>query len=143
MRSAQGSPTLTDAPSAGEGAGAGAGAGEGVGAGRGDGGCGAGGIIISGAGAGAGAGIGAGAGAGGAAQETGTSKHITSTSPNITVSFFFTIASCILFPVLCSQGVKPLRFFLSRSHLTSHLTNLKVNRMLPRVTIAHPFYLLF
>ncbi|MBA7650898.1 hypothetical protein ES703_58712 [subsurface metagenome] len=61
--------------------------------------CGAGGMTIDGgggAGAGLGAGAGAGAGAGGAlAQETGTSSNMTSTSPNITVSFFM-VTSYIL-----------------------------------------------
>jgi len=54
-------------------------------------------MYLTGLGAGDGCGDGAGAGTGGAlAQETGTSRHTTSNSPNITVSFFFIVASYML-----------------------------------------------
>ena len=94
MRSAHGSPTLTGtAPSTGSGAGAGAGAGTGAGAGDGVG-ADCGGITISGGG-------GAGAGAGGAAQETGTSRHITNANP-ILLSSAFSFTPPLL---LCPHGV--------------------------------------
>ena len=64
-----------------------------------------------------GAGAGAGIGAGGAAQETGTSRHTTSSNPTIVTNLLFIRASCLLSLLYYNaDGKKRLGGFIAFPH---------------------------